>query len=296
MAHGLEMACDATKAYRLTWPPRAPASPADLYAVMRFSEDAGARAGALRKARELAGAAGAGGGAGGKVIWRAALAYVAACLLRGGAGADLRTALALANEVVAQLNAQGRLYSTVDSAAALALMAELRSAGVLGGGVAEVDGQRVRAEEVAGLVGEARSVKALEGVVAVEVTRAVVEDWESFAASVPVRVALEKARRAGSHFTVGDALELRVTLEDGYRAGDLLWVCLPDALSRVLGGGQVKLFAVDFAGRDEVCVPLAATAPTPAPQRFAVCVRNMFEEERAGNPGLLSVTVSGARR
>jgi hypothetical protein len=292
VAHGLEMARDATTAYQLAWPLLRANSPADLYAVMRFSGDEGARASALRGARELAGGVRDGGGTGGKVRWRAELAYVAACLLRGGAGGDLRTALGLANEVVAQLNGLGRLYSTVDSAAALALMAELRSAGVVGGGVAEVDGQRVRAAEIAGLAGELSCVRALEGVVAVEVMRQVVEDWESFAANIPLRLALEKAGRAGSHFAVGDALDLRVTLEAGYRAGDLLWVCLPDALSRVLGGGQVKLFAVDFAGSDEVCVPLAATAPTPTPQRFAVCVRNMFEEERAGNPGLLSVTVS----
>ena len=30
---------------------------------------------------------------------------------------------------------------------------------------------------------------------------------------------------------------------------------------------------------------------TPNNQRFAVCVRNMFDEERAGNPGYLDVTV-----
>ena len=86
-------------------------------------------------------------------------------------------------------------------------------------------------------------------------------------------------------------------LTDGYRPGDLLWVCLPDALSRIVGGGQVKRFAVDFRSRDEVRVPLAATAVTvdrngrPAPQCFAVCVRNMFEEERVGNPGPLEVRV-----
>jgi hypothetical protein len=291
---GLEMARDATAAYGLSWPPHKASSAADLYAVMRFSEDERAQAEALRGARELAGRALDGRGKGAKVLWRAGLAYVAACLLRGGT--DLARALELANEVVAALNDQGRLYSTVDSSAALALMAELRSTGVLGGGVAEVDGQRVRTANVAGVGCEARSVRVLEGVVAVEVARAVVEDWESFTANVPVRVALEKVGQATNHFTVGDALDLRVALEAGYRAGDLLWVFLPDALSRVLGGGQVKRFAIDFAGRDEVCVPLAATAPTPSAQHFAVCVRNMFEEERAGNPGLLSVTVSGPRR
>jgi hypothetical protein len=47
-----------------------------------------------------------------------------------------------------------------------------------------------------------------------------------------------------------------------------------------------------------VRVSLAATGVTvgptgeSAPARFAVCVRNMFEEERGGNPGVLEVTVA----
>lgn len=87
-------------------------------------------------------------------------------------------------------------------------------------------------------------------------------------------------------------------LESGYKPGDLLWVCLPDALSRVVGGGQVKRFSLDFQGNDTLRVSLAATGVTvdrhgqPAPARFAVCVRNMFEEERGGNQGLLEVTVA----
>jgi hypothetical protein len=60
----------------------------------------------------------------------------------------------------------------------------------------------------------------------------------------------------------------------------------------------LKRFAVDFAGESTVRVSLAATGVTlgpggeSAPQRFAVCVRNMFEEERGGNPGVLEVTVT----
>jgi len=79
--------------------------------------------------------------------------------------------------------------------------------------------------------------------------------------------------------------------------GDLLWVALPDALSRVVGGGQVKLFALDFAGANELRVSLAATGTTEGinhalqEQSLAICVRNMFNEERAGNPGLIKISV-----
>jgi hypothetical protein len=113
-----------------------------------------------------------------------------------------------------------------------------------------------------------------------------------------VRVALEKGGRPTRRLEALDAVDLVVTLESGYKAGDLCWVNLPDALSRVVGGGQVKRFSIDFEGKNEVRIPLAATVPTvnrrgePAPSFYAVCVRNMFEEERGGNPGLLDVTVA----
>jgi hypothetical protein len=141
------------------------------------------------------------------------------------------------------------------------------------------------------------SVKCTAGVAPVEIVRIVEEDWSKFAATVPFVVSLEKGGKAGRVFAPGDAIELRVKLKAAYKTGDLVWVCLPESLSRVVGGGQVKRFSVDFAGADEVVVPLAATGITvgkdgkSAAQHYAVCVRNMFEEERAGNPGLLEVTI-----
>ena len=122
-------------------------------------------------------------------------------------------------------------------------------------------------------------------------------DWTAVDATVGLRVSLERGGVSGRHFELGDTVELWVTLADGYVDGDLLWVCLPDALTRVFGGGKVKMFSVDFQGRDVARVSLVATAVTvnfdgaPCPQHFAVCVRNMFEEERVGSPGPISVTV-----
>jgi hypothetical protein len=138
----------------------------------------------------------------------------------------------------------------------------------------------------------------VEGVTAVEVTRLVEEDWGTFRGGLDVAVSLNRGGGPTRRLTALDAAELVVRIESGYKAGDLAWVCLPDALSRVVGGGQVKRFSVDFRGQDEVRIPLAATGITvgpngqEAPARFAVCVRNMFEEERGGNPGFLEVTVA----
>jgi hypothetical protein len=295
LEQGLEMAKDAGAAYKLPWPPTDPTTAEDAHAALRWGKDPALRERALRVAREVARQsvdrpAGEHAYLGAGVWRRAEQAYAAAALLRAGDPADRPGALGLANAVVGQLNEEGRLYSTVDSVAALALLAELRASGLAGGrGKAEVDGRALTTRE-AGELGEVASVRALEGVVVVEVTRQVEESWDDLAPTVPLRVTLEKGGATGEEFRAG-ALELRVRLLEGYRTGDLLWVCLPEALSRLVGGGQLKRFALDFAGADELAVPLAATAP--GKQHLAVCVRNMFDEDRAGNPGPLTVTVGG---
>jgi hypothetical protein len=293
---GLAMARDAMRAYQRTWPPMRMESSADAYQALRFG-GGGREAEALAVARHCAEKVGDEGK--GAVAMRAEVAYAAAVLLRAGGTAELPWAMALANWVIAQLGENGRLYSTVDSVAAISLLVELQAARVVGGeGVAEVDGERVPVAEVAASARAVRSVRALDSRVAVEVTRQVEEDWGGFHAKLPVAVSLLKDGSVSRQLTATDAVELWVRLESGYKPGDLLWVCLPDALSRVVGGGQVKQFSLDFAGEHELWIPLAATGVTvgrkgeTAPARFAVCVRNMFEEERGGSPGYIEVTVA----
>jgi hypothetical protein len=310
---GLTMAGDAAKAYGLEWPPKKPTTCQDAYAALRFGKGAppASLIEMVRKAAEgivatsKASADRAASGAetrsfpGGVVGMRAEAAYAAAALLRAGGESDRTLALDCANVVVKAIGDQGRLYSTVDSVAAIALMAELSAARVVGGsGDVEVDGRRAPLRDVLVSTDAPRSVRALDSVAAVEVTRVVEEDWESLRGDVAVRISISKGMMPGRSFKTGDALDLTITLEAGYKAGDLVWVCLPDALSRVIGGGQVKRFSVDLAGRTQLSVPLAATSVTvdkegaSAPQHFAVCIRNMFEEERASSPGLLDVTVA----
>lgn len=296
---GLAMARDAAAAYRLDWPPRRPSTCEEAYAALRFGGSANDGFAVVRTKTASPAAGGMLAAGGGAVGMRVETAYAAATLLGAGSGSERSLALQLANVVVAQLGDEGRLYSTLDSVAAVALMSELTRTGVVGGGgVAEVDGRSMTTAEASALDGDIRSVRAEKGVTTVEVTRLVEEDWSRFDGALPVRVALEKDGRPTRRLTALDAVDLVVTLESGYKPGDLCWVCLPDALSRVMGGGQVKRFAVDFEGKNEVRIPLAATSPTvnrrgePAPSFYAVCVRNMFEEERGGNPGLLDVTVA----
>jgi hypothetical protein len=292
----LEMAHDTTKAYRLAWPPAPSDRPEEAYGAVRFGERSKRTQAAERMhswaERAIATLDRTPRNA---VALRADAAYAAAALLCGGDDAAVPMALRLANRVIADLGAEGRLYSTVDSVAAIALMAELQAAKIIGGGQATIDGQRTAIGDAAAL-GEVGEIVAENATVAVELTRIIEEDWARFANAVPVTVTLTNKGRATTRATLGDALDLVVRLDDGYQTGDLVWVALPDALSRVIGGGQVKRFSVDPAGKSEVTIPLAVTALTldrrgeAGAQRFAVCVRNMFDEERAGNPGYLDVS------
>jgi hypothetical protein len=295
----LRMADDTTRAQGISWPPSPPRNCEEAYATISHGPES-ARASALTLVKHLAGGglAQAGGGA---VGLRAESAYAAAALLRAGGASSRALALSLANAVVGSLGENGRLYSTVDSVAAIALMVELGAAGIVGGaGLVEIDGARLTTREALDHVGTIGEVRAIEGVIAVEVTRVVEEDWAKFNAKLPLRVAIEKNGGPTRRLAALASVDLVVKIETGYLPGDLCWVCLPDALSRVVGGGQVKRFSVDFCGKDEVRIPLAATGITvsreghEAPARFAVCVRNMFEEERGGNPGPMEVTVVAA--
>ena len=296
IGEALAMANDASRAYALSWPPTTPRTCEEAYATICFGPES-ARASAITLVKHLAAQSNA-LSAGGAVRMRAESAYASAALLRAGGPSSRALALSLANTVIGCLGENGRLYSTVDSVAAIALMVELRAAQIVGGaGTASIDGARLSLREALDHAGEIREVRAIEGVTAVEVARVVEEDWEQFNAKLPLRVAIEKNGGPTRRLDALAAVDLVVKIETGYVPGDLCWVCLPDALSRVVGGGQVKRFSVDFKGRDEVRIPLAATGITvsregkEAPAHFAVCVRNMFEEERGGNPGALSVTV-----
>ena len=299
---GLEMAKDATTAYKLDWPPKNPNNCEEAYMAVRFGNSAKEQA--LKIVRKYADNSKSQlapavndhyyGGAVGR---RAEAAFAAATLFRAGASLDHINALALTNKVVKDLGENGRLYSTIDSVAAIALMSELQAAKVVGGsGKLEINGQRVSRAEAINTADKIETINVTEGVIPVEITRVIEEDWASFN-GLQIKVLLEKDGRNQRQINIGDAINLKVKLDSGYKVGDLLWVCLPEALSRVIGGGQVKKFSIDFEGKDEVAISLAATSITInreggiSPQHFAVCVRNMFEEERGASAGLLEVTV-----
>jgi len=234
------------------------------------------------------------------VAQRQETAYAAATLLAAGQPADLPGAIAATNYLTGQLNEEGRLYSTVDTAACLALLLALRESGVVAtadGGLVAINGQQMKLAEALAYTEKVETIRCIEGVVAAQITSEVIEDWSSLKSVLPVEARLERAGRPQQHFKVGDALELVISVPR-YEAGMVAHVCLPDALARIVGGGQVKRFSLDFSEQRTLRVPLAAVSATSLPgmkragaQRWAVIVRNMFKEEQIGNPGLLKVVV-----
>lgn len=261
------------------------------------------------------------------VSTREETAYAAAALLatkfaplaRKQDGSDLPLAIAATNYLTGQVDEEGRLYSTVDTAACLALMIGLREAGVVataGAGRVVLNGQEVTLAEALAHEGKVETLRCIEGVIAAQVTSEVIEDWRTLKSQLPVTVRLERNGRVQKRFKSGDALDLVISVPR-YEPGLIAHVCLPEALARVVGGGQVKRFSLDFCEKNTLRVPLAVVSATSLPvekdsgaasnllhwsgfgskkdaanvQHWAVIVRNMFKEEQVGNPGLLEVMV-----
>jgi hypothetical protein len=222
------------------------------------------------------------------VAERAMLAYAAATLLACG---KAQVALPLANMVLSQLNEQGRLYSTVDSVAAIALMIQLKKSGVVGGsGTLVVNGQRLPVARAAERSDQVEEIEVEDGVCMIEVTRLKEVRWAEGKAKAPLRVGFRDPRgRSVTRFAQGDRVDLLVTLPKGYQDGDLVHVCLPPSMAWIESGARVKRFTRDLCGRPELSIPVVVTHAITGAQRFAVAVRNMFEEERVASTGLVTI-------
>jgi hypothetical protein len=228
---------------------------------------------------------------------RCETAFGAAALLSTGSTTLVKQGLSLANTVLGAVQENGSLYSTLDSVAAITMLTTMIREGLGGGGRCRIGGESLSIGEAAQL-GAVEAVEVLEGTAQIEIQRLISEDYTALQQGIKAAVWLEKDRRRVKQVAPGDDLEIVINIQSGYQAGDLVHVFLPDALSWVHGGGQVKKFSIDLEGQDTLRVPLAATGVTldatgqKAPQHFAVCIRNMYDEERGAGFGDLSVVVS----
>lgn len=323
------MAKDAAGYYKIEFPPKKISSCRDAYQVLLHEssqKDRDKAAGYVRSRLrehngqvyvEVSNDQSSYHWLGSAVATREETAYAAAALLVAGEASDLPAAIAATNYLTSQFNEEGRLYSTVDTAACLALMLALRDAGLVSSaedGRVLLNGQEMRLAEALSYDGKVESLRCIEGVIAAQVTSEVVEDWGTFQSHLRVEVRLERDGQRRERFKVGDALDLVIRVPR-YEPGMIAHVCLPDALARIVGGGQVKRFSLDFCEKNELRLPLAAVGSTFLPagknaavenelrrwpgtsgkegyvQHWAVIVRNMFKEEQVGNPGLLTVSV-----
>ncbi len=138
--------------------------------------------------------------------------------------------------------------------------------------------------------GRIEYIKALDSFAAVEVIIVYEDDWNAFANAFPVKINFRNSKdKQIRAFKAGDRAELIVSLPDGYQNGDIVHVATPACMTWIQGGEKVKRFTLDFAGKNELRIPIVVTSKLKGVQHFAVCVRNMFEEERASSPGLLYV-------
>jgi hypothetical protein len=257
------------------------------------------------------------------VSMREETAYAAAALLATKEAADLTRAIAATNYLTNQMNEEGRLYSTIDTAACIALLMSLRSAGIAtstDAGRVLLNGEECSLAQALSYEGEVKYLHCLEGVLAVQITSEVIENWSTWKGQLSVEVRLERKGQVQQRFHVGDELDLVIRVPH-YEPGLIAHVCLPDALARLVGGAQVKRFSLDFCEKDTLRIPLAAVSSTHLPrgsgagghsdvlrellhwlrvdesrkaahvQHWAVIVRNMFKEEQVGNPGLFEVEV-----
>src|SRR5262249_26039351 len=115
-----------------------------------------------------------------QVAMRAETAYAAATLFACG---ELADAFPVTNYVIEQLNEVVRLYSTVDPAACLALLLEMRKAGVtaqLNEARVLVNDQEMPLSQALTYEGKVESVRCLAGLAMVQVTAEVREDWSAF--------------------------------------------------------------------------------------------------------------------
>lgn len=307
ISKGLEMATDTATPYKISRHPTEAKSPRDCYRILRSRHSAErVKEHAFEKLQSFftlkEKSIALTDQSRGKVEQRAELCYVAAALLTSGraSAAQLGCCIDVTNQIMESLGSAGRLYSTVDSVALVALMSELDKAGLLSASGTDlvVNGAAMKSTDMVDFKGEIESIEVAAGILPLEVTKETTQSWESFESNLEFSLSLEKNGQPTRTLKIGDSVVLRCKLSNGYKAGDILHVCLPPCLSRIYGGGLVKRFSVDFAGRDEVQVDLVATALTVhrkgkklASQSYAAIVRNMFEEERIGNPGPLDIKV-----
>jgi hypothetical protein len=227
---------------------------------------------------------------------RREICYAAAVLLL--MGEEMGLAIDAINRITPELNEQGTLYSTQDTAALLCLLQAMDKSGLIKGGTVEVDGESLDTTGLTSpyIVNSSVSVPEDSSPVLLQVNRLKIHDWNGFASNIPVEVSLMQGDSHASQLRILDDVNLKVTLPNGGKIGYEVIVNLPDGLSYVAGGEQLKEIRIDTLGKDELCIPLTVTADCEGTQHFFAMVVDMTDEHSLGNPGPIAVQFAASEK
>ena len=215
---GLTIAQDLEYLAGRPWPPQQPGSCQDAYFSLRSAGEVSSWMQSWLQSNPGSAMA-------------AEIAYAAACCLR----LRWRQALPLCQQALRTLDPDPGLRHPSELAAIALLLEELLACPEFQNGVAELSDS---------------SLRAVQGIVAVQASAWLEEDWLSQPDTLELNVELESALQPGQ------TVFLRLTLPQTVQAGDMVWIFLPDSLCRLQGGGQMRSFSLEFPPQVELLVPL----------------------------------------
>jgi DNA-binding transcriptional MerR regulator len=217
--------------------------------------------------------------------------FAAACLVRDN---DLAAGIPAANAVCKAIGRtmSGAMHGTCEILAYLHMILELQRRDVVRGAKGTsvtVDGKKLPIEKA--VIEEVSSrVLAHAAPVAIRIQRLQSINLDEYKTDVPMTVSL-LGKNGEPKITTGNLARLRVKVQ-GCKNGDVLCLYLPQCMSYMIGGAKAKKVQLDFAGKDEIEVDLVVHETTSRPQKWGTLVRNMYDGNRIGSPGMLSVEVA----
>ncbi len=226
---------------------------------------------------------------------RADTAYAAIICARMG---RMDLAYDLAQNVFSQFSKNNKPYGYVDLYPTAMMLGEL---GNFTSASLNVNGMfSMTVDQAVNYTQKIMALQVNTGTCLVRVTELRHEDWDQWESTRTVTVGLQdSAGRSLTTIRAGDKVFMRVEVPNA-EPGDIVIVNLPDALSLLVGGTEVKMTEFDLKGEKHMILELVATSKTVSDiglfafagvQNMYVIVRNMDNEKVFGTSGAYPVTV-----
>ncbi|MDQ7826601.1 MAG: ankyrin repeat domain-containing protein [Candidatus Eremiobacteraeota bacterium] len=188
-----------------------------------------------------------------------------------------------------QMREGGRLYSSLDSAALIPLLACARAYGLFGKGHVSLDGGELltcdRAQKIIA-EGFPRKITCFDGQVQIlvdMVSEREIPPW-AFAFGFPAR--FERNGQSVREAFLGERLDLVIDA-GAYEAGLMTHIVLPPCIAAEEGGARLQVFQRDFEGSSLLRIPCRAVQETGGvPLSGMAVLQNMYDEEKLKAQGL----------